>query len=272
MKTGARAESIDYKKKFSLDGKVVIITGGSGLIGRAFVEAAIQFGTIPVIVDVDQKQLNDFASALNDKGDHGFLALHADITQKKAVEGVLSETLAHFKKVDGLVNCHQYKGGCFFARFEDYSVEDWDAILASNLKGTFLTCQVIGSWMAAQGGGSIINMPSVYSLVAPNQNLYKDTAMGCPAAYSASKGGVEALSKYLAAYWGSKGVRVNMITPHGVWNNHEKQFEANFAHFLPLGRMSSNHEVAGALVYLLSDASSFVTGHNLVVDGGWTTW
>ncbi len=133
-------------------------------------------------------------------------------------------------------------------------------------------CQIIGSYMSENGGGKIVNLPSTYSVVAPNQNLYKGTNMGCPAAYSASKGGVEALSKYLASYWASKNIQVNMITPHGVWNNHEKKFEENFAKFSPMERMSYNHEVASALVYLLSDASSYVTGDNLLVEGGWTVW
>lgn len=126
--------------------------------------------------------------------------------------------------------------------------------------------------MAEKGSGSIINMPSTYSVVAPNQNLYAGTSLGCPAAYSASKGGVMALSQYLATYWADKGVRVNQITPHGVWNNHEEKFEENFSKFSPLKRMSYSHEVAGAAVFLLSDASSYVTGDNVRVDGGWTAW
>jgi NAD(P)-dependent dehydrogenase (short-subunit alcohol dehydrogenase family) len=152
------------------------------------------------------------------------------------------------------------------------SEENWDTVMEVNLKGTFLLCQVIGSLMSEQGGGSIINIPSTYSVVAPNQNLYKGPSLGCPAAYSASKGGIDALSRYLASYWGNKKVRVNMITPHGVWNNHEKQFEENFARFSPMERLSYNHEVGGALVYLLSDASSYVTGSNMLVEGGWTVW
>jgi NAD(P)-dependent dehydrogenase (short-subunit alcohol dehydrogenase family) len=126
--------------------------------------------------------------------------------------------------------------------------------------------------MANEGQGSIINIPSTYSVVAPNQNLYKGTSLGCPAAYSASKGGVDALSRYLASYWAHRNVRVNMITPHGVWNNHEEKFEENFANFSPMRRLSYNHEVASALVYLLSDASSYVTGDNMKVEGGWTVW
>jgi NAD(P)-dependent dehydrogenase (short-subunit alcohol dehydrogenase family) len=126
--------------------------------------------------------------------------------------------------------------------------------------------------MAEKGKGSIVNIPSTYSVVAPNQNLYKGTSLGCPAAYSASKGAIDALSRYLASYWAHRNVRVNMITPHGVWNNHEEQFEKNFANFSPMQRLSYNHEVAPALVYLLSDASSYVTGDNMLVEGGWTVW
>jgi NAD(P)-dependent dehydrogenase (short-subunit alcohol dehydrogenase family) len=171
-----------------------------------------------------------------------------------------------------LVNAHQNKTHLKFEPFELVQEENWDTVISVNLKGTFLTCQVLGSWMAANGAGSIVNIPSTYSVVAPNQNLYKGTALGCPVEYSASKGGVDALSRYLASYWGDKGVRVNMITPHGVWNNHEEQFEKNFAQFSPMKRMSYNHEVAGALIYLLSDASSYTTGANLLNEGGWTVW
>lgn len=267
-----RADNIDFRAKFDLGEKVVVITGGCGLIGRAFVEAVAQYGAFPVVVDINGKALTAYCAEFEERHRREALPLEADIVRRAEVERVLKAALDRFGRVDGLVNCQQYKGGNFFARFEDYTETDWDAVVETNLKGTFLTCQVIGGWMAERGRGTIVNIPSVYSLVAPNQNLYRDTAMGCPASYSASKGGVEALSKYLAAYWAQRGVRVNMITPHGVWNEHEKQFEKNFATFLPLGRMSCSHEVAGALVYLLSEASSFVTGHNLVVDGGWTVW
>jgi NAD(P)-dependent dehydrogenase (short-subunit alcohol dehydrogenase family) len=177
-----------------------------------------------------------------------------------------------FGKIDGLVCAHQNKSHLIFEPFEKVCEENWDKVMEVNLKGTFLLCQVIGSYMAQRGSGSIVNMPSTYSVVAPNQNLYEETSLGCPAAYSASKGGIDALSRYLASYWANKGVRVNMITPHGVWNHHEDQFEKNFSRFSPMQRMSYNHEVAPALIYLLSDASSYVTGSNLLVEGGWTVW
>ena len=178
-----------------------------------------------------------------------------------------SQILNRIKKINGLVNAHQNKSHLIFEKFEDLNEYNWDRVVEVNLKGTFLMCQIIGSYMSENGGGKIVNLPSTYSVVAPNQNLYKGTNLGCPAAYSASKGGVEALSKYLASYWASKNIQVNMITPHGVWNNHEKQFEENFAKFTPMERMSYNHEVASALIYLLSEASSYVTGENMLVEG-----
>ena len=264
--------AIDFRKKFDLSGKVIVITGACGLIGRAFSEACAQFGAHVVLADIPAVNPEEKAAALEKKHGRSMLGIALDVADKTSVEQLRDKVLAKFSQVNGLVNTHQNKTHNFFAKFEEYTEENWDAVVETNLKGTFLSCQVLGSWMAKNGGGSIVNIPSTYSVVAPNQNLYKGTSMGSPAAYSASKGGVMALSQYLSTYWAASGVRVNQLTPHGVWNNHEKQFEENFAKFSPLGRMSFNHEVAGALIFLLSDASSYVTGHNLMVDGGWTAW
>lgn len=263
---------IDFRKKFDLNGQVVMITGACGLVGRAFAEACAQFGAHVVLCDIEAANAPEKAAALQQKHERKMLGISVDVANKASVKAALDATLKEFGKVTGLVNGHQNKTNNFFQKFEEYDETNWDAVVETNLKGTFITCQVIGSWMAEQGNGSIINIPSTYSVVAPNQNLYKGTSLGCPAAYSASKGGVSALSQYLATYWAHRNVRVNQITPHGVWNNHEKQFEDNFANFTPMRRLSYNHEVAGALIYLLSDASSYVTGHNMLVEGGWTAW
>lgn len=265
-------EAIDFKNKFDLSSKAVIMTGGRGLIGIAFAEAAAQFGANVIIADRKESKPEEYAEGLERRHNRRMLGVSIDVAKRDDVEKLKNITLETFGKIDGLVNCHQNKTARFFAKFEDYKDEDWDAVVETNLRGTYLTCQIIGSYMAEKGSGTIVNMPSTYSVVAPNQNLYKGTSLGCPAAYSASKGGVMALSQYLAAYWADKGVRVNQITPHGVWNQHEEAFEKNFSNFSPLRRMSYNHEVAGALVFLLSDASSYVTGDNIRVDGGWTTW
>ncbi|MDQ3110638.1 MAG: SDR family oxidoreductase [Bacteroidota bacterium] len=263
---------IDFKKKFDLTGKVIIITGGCGLIGRAFAEACAQFGAHIVLADIAAAVPSEKASELEKRHNRPMLGINVDVANKDSVIALKEAAIAKFGRIDGLINGHQNKTNSFFQKFEEYTEENWDAVVETNLKGTFLTCQVIGTYLAERGEGSIINIPSTYSVVAPNQNLYKGTSLGCPAAYSASKGGVEALSQYLATYWAAKGVRVNQITPHGVWNNHEEQFEKNFANFSPLQRMSYNHEVANAAVFLLSDSASYVTGHNMLVEGGWTAW
>jgi NAD(P)-dependent dehydrogenase (short-subunit alcohol dehydrogenase family) len=266
------ATQIDFTKKFDLTGKVIVISGACGLIGRAFCEAVAQFGAHVVCADIALANPSAFAAELEKRHGRKMLGYNLNVAIKQEVEEMKTAVLAAFGKVDGLVCGHQNKSHLKFEPFETVSEENWDTVVEINLKGTFLLCQVIGSYMAEQGSGSVVNIPSTYSVVAPNQNLYKGTSLGCPAAYSASKGGVDALSRYLASYWAAKGVRVNMITPHGVWNNHEEQFEKNFANFSPMQRLSYNHEVASALVYLMSDASSYVTGDNMKVEGGWTVW
>lgn len=266
------SQEINFKNKFDLGGKVIIITGGMGLLGKAFAEACAQFGANIVLADIEKMNSEEYAKEMSKRHSREMIGVSINVGNREDVEKLKKITLEKFGKIDGLINCHQNKTAKFFAKFEEYKDEDWDAVVETNLRGTYLTCQIIGGYMAENGGGSVINMPSTYSVVAPNQNLYRGTSIGCPAAYSASKGGVMALSQYLSTYWANKGVRVNQITPHGVWNNHEEQFEKNFSELSPLKRMSYNHEVAGAAVFLLSDASSYVTGHNLMVDGGWTAW
>lgn len=264
--------AVNFKEKFDLSGKVIVISGACGLIGRAFCEAVAQFGGHVVAADIKQANPVEFATKLGQRNKVKCLGFEVEVENKQSVMELKERVLAEFGRIDGLVTGHQNKSHLIFEPFEQVSEENWDKVVEVNLKGTFLLCQVIGSYMAEKGSGSIVNIPSTYSVVAPNQNLYKGTKMGCPAAYSASKGGIDALSQYLSSYWAAKGVRVNMITPHGVWNNHEDQFEKNFANFSPLQRMSYNHEVAPALIYLLSDAASYVTGNNMLVEGGWTAW
>ena len=263
---------IDFREKFSLKGKVIIISGACGLIGRAFCEAVVQFGGNVVVADIPQAQPEKLAEDLEKRYNIKCIGIPVEVESRSSVIQLKDKTLEVFGKIDGLVCAHQNKSHLKFEPFENVCEENLDKVIEVNLKGTFLLCQVIGSYMAQRGSGSIVTMPSTYSVVAPNQNLYEGTSLGCPAAYSASKGGIDALSRYLASYWASKGVRVNMITPHGVWNNHEEQFEKNFSRFSPMKRMSYNYEVAPALIYLLSDASSYVTGSNMLVEGGWTVW
>ena len=245
-------KEINFKSLFELSDKTIIITGHKGLLGKAFYEACKQFGGNVVGYDLPEN----------------------DIMNKENIIKFKDEVIEKYGKIDGLVNCHWSKPNGFFDKVEDYNEETWDDVMDCNLKGTFMMCKIIGNQMAENDGGNIVNIASTYSVVAPNHKIYKGIKepLKSPASYAASKGGVMALSNYLSTYWADKGIRVNMITPHGIWNNHEKTFEENFSKLSPMRRLSCNYEVAGALIYLLSDASSYVTGHNLIVDGGWTAW
>lgn len=261
-----------YKEKFDLTGKVAIVTGGAGLIGSAIVEGLVEFGSNVVICDINQDKCQSLAADLQNKYKVECMGIGIDVSNKKNIELLLFEVLKKFEKVDILITAHQNKTARFFKNFYEYTEQDFDDIISVNLKGVFLCCQIIGNQMIKQGCGNIINFGSTYGVVSPNQEIYRGTTMGSPAAYSASKGGVILLTKYLATYWGEKNIRVNAISPHGVYNNHEEQFVKQFSEKSPLKRMSTRDEVVGGIIYLASDASSYVTGHNLMVDGGWTTW
>jgi NAD(P)-dependent dehydrogenase (short-subunit alcohol dehydrogenase family) len=176
-------------------------------------------------------------------------------------------------RIDVLINCHQYTPTGFRdSQAETFPDDLWHAVLDANLTGTFFTCREVGRTMIARGRGSIINFASVYGMVSSNPALYSSNSMGNPIAYSASKGGVLMMTRYLAAYWGRYGLRVNCITPHGVYRDHETTFVDSFSGMSPLRRMMRADEIVGATVFLASEASSYVTGSNLLVDGGWTAW
>lgn len=182
-------KEIDFRRKFELENKVIVITGACGLIGRAFSEACAQFGANVVLADIPAAEPEQQATSLESRYGKAALGKSVDVSDKNSVIELRDAVVRKFGKIDGLINGHQNKSHLIFEPFENVSEDNWDKVVEVNLKGTFLLCQIIGSYMAEQGSGSIINIPSTYSVVAPNQNLYKGTKMGCPAAYSASKGG-----------------------------------------------------------------------------------
>jgi NAD(P)-dependent dehydrogenase (short-subunit alcohol dehydrogenase family) len=199
-----------------------------------------------------------------------------DVTDKDSWEALLEHALAEFGRVDVLVNnagyTNQSRTANYDREFADFPLEDWNQILGVNLTGSLLGCQVVGRRMAEQREGSIINIASLYGVVSPNHRMYPGTGVSQPVAYSVSKGGVIALTRYLATLWADRGVRVNCITPGGVNNRHGEEFLSRYAVLCPMGRMARADELRGALIYLASAASAYCTGHNLVVDGGWTAW
>jgi len=254
---------------FDVNGRVVVLTGGCGLIGREMVKHFSERGAKIVIADIPSAQPEKYAAGLGG----GIQGYGVDVSQADQVAGLLKYTLAAHGRVDVLINDHQYKPAGFLeAKPETFPEELWDAVMNVNLKGTFLTCREFGRQMLAQGKGSIVNFASTYGVVSSNPALYTGNSLGNPLAYTASKGGVVMLTKYLGAYWAARGVRVNAVTPHGVWNNHEEGFVKRFSDMSPMRRLSYANEVVGAVLYLASDASSYVTGSNLLVEGGWTAW
>lgn len=254
-----------------LDGKVAIVTGGAGLLGPEFGSALAEQGAIVVLVDVSEEKVVAAAHSLTSFGGKT-LGLRADITDPASVATMVNEVLAAFGKIDILVNGAAGRTPGFFAAFEEYALSDWNAVVSANLTGTFLCCQAVGRHMKQNGGGSIINTSSIYGVVAPDQRIYEGSSINTPAVYSASKAGVVGLSRYLSTYWAKDNIRVNTITPGGVFNHQDPAFVREYETRTPMGRMGRAHELRGAIVFLASDMGSYVTGHNLIVDGGWTAW
>ncbi|GAB1351056.1 SDR family oxidoreductase [Ignavibacteriales bacterium] len=269
---------------FSLNGKVAIVTGSLGLIGRNHCRALLNAGSHLLITDMNDEECEKFASELvkiyPKSKIYGF---GADITSAADIKKLREFALEKFGTIDVLVNNAAINDkfedpAALFeqSKFENYPLELWNKSITVNVTGMFLCSQIIGKVMAERGSGSIINVASTYGIVAPNQDLYIDETgvqkFYKTPAYPVTKGAVIAFTKFLAAYWGEKGVRVNTLTPGGVENNQDEFFIKEYSKRTPLKRMAQPTDYMGALVYLASDASSYMTGANLVVDGGFTIW
>lgn len=254
---------------FDLHDRVVIVTGGAGQLGRAFTAALNGVGAKVAVIDrVPAKEIPEI------------LTLACDITDRGALERALMQVESRWETPYGLVNAAAIDSPPDAppeenGPFETYPETSFDRIMDVNVKGTFLCCQVFGGAMAKAGRGSIVNIASIYGMVSPDQSLYqyrrdRGEVFFKPVAYSASKSALYNLTRYLAAYWGAKGVRVNTLTLGGVYNNQEPAFLERYQAKVPLGRMAGAHEYNGVVQFLLSDAASYVTGSNVVVDGGFT--
>jgi NAD(P)-dependent dehydrogenase (short-subunit alcohol dehydrogenase family) len=278
---------------FSLDGRVAVVTGALGLLGKNHCRALASAGARVVVTDLDDGRCRGFAAELGaaydggrppmPPGPAGHLGVGANITAKSSVDDLRRAVVDHYGALDVLVNnaaindmFESPAAGAELSKFENYPLELWQRSLDVNVTGTFLCCQALGAEMARRGKGSIINIASTYGLVAPDQTIYQrpdgTQSFYKSAAYPATKGAVLALTRFVAAYWGHRGVRCNAISPGGVENAQDEYFVQNYAKKTPLGRMSRPTELAGALVFLAGDASSYMTGSNVVVDGGWTAW
>jgi NAD(P)-dependent dehydrogenase (short-subunit alcohol dehydrogenase family) len=260
------------KDNLRLDGKVVVLTGAAGILGRHAVEKFLACGARVCALDVSETALEKLGPS------HAqLLKLAVNVAERASLERSRATLDAHWGTADVLLNNAAAKSENFFAPFEDFPLEDWNEVMAVNLTGAMLGCQVFGAPMAARGRGAIVNTLSIYGIVAPDQriyegSLYEGRPINTPAIYSASKAGLWGLTQYLATYWGPKGVRVNAVTPGGVFSGQNETFVKNYSHRVPLGRMAEPTEIVSAMAFLASDAAAYVNGHNLVVDGGWTAW
>ena len=270
--------------QFNLSNRTAVVTGGAGLLGTEFCRTLAEAGAAAAVVDLNAEKCAAVADSLVRAG-YRALAAPTDITQPDDVKALVEKVMSTFGRLDILVNSaaldpkfdpEAAARGIAPGSFEDYPLEQWNAALNVNLTGMFLVTQACVKPMLAQGKkGSIINICSTYGLNGPDQRIYiKDGKRVAykPAYYTTTKAGVMGFTKYLAAYYAGTEIRVNALTPGGVFNNHEEYFVKNYSAKTILGRMAKKDEMNGALLFLASDASSYMTGDNVVVDGGWTAW
>jgi NAD(P)-dependent dehydrogenase (short-subunit alcohol dehydrogenase family) len=253
---------------FSLDGRLAVVTGGAGQVGGEIARGLAARGANVAIFDIAKVAQGD-----------GVQSFTVDVTDRAAIERATAELsevphiLVNAAALDSPPDAPAEEVG----PFEDYPGESFDRVMQVNVKGTLLACQVIGARMADEGRGSIVNVSSIYGMLSPVQELYdfrRDSGETFfkPIAYSVSKSALYNLTRYLATYWAKSGVRVNTLTLAGVWNGQPQEFLDAYTARMPLGRMADASEVVGPVVFLASDASSYVTGANVVVDGGWSAW
>lgn len=267
-----------------LEGRVIVITGGAGLIGPYHAAAVQAAGGVPVLVDVRADALATVTKELKSERGIDVASVTCDITDESAVVALAKDLLARLGRIDGLVNNAarnpKVEAGneSAFTRFETFPMDQWQADIAVGLTGAFLCAKVLGREMASRGSGSIINISSEYGRLAPDQRLYErpgaapDQQPVKPVSYTVVKAGLHGMTLYLSTYWAAAGVRVNTLVLGGVENGQPADFLERAASRIPLGRMARPEEFGGGLVYLLSDAASFVTGSELVVDGGKSAW
>lgn len=272
------------QEKFDLTGRVAIVTGGVGLLGTEFCRTLAEAGASVAVLDLNDASSAGTADTLTKNG-YKALGISADITKPDSVNAAVEKVLSAFGRLDILVNSaaldpkfdgNAIKKGITPGSFEDYPLDQWNAAMSVNLTGLFLMTQACVKPMLAQGKkGSIINICSTYGLNGPDQRIYiknGERVAYKPVYYTVTKAGVLGFTKYLAAYYAGTEIRVNALTPGGIFNDHEEYFEKNYSAKTILGRMAKKDEMNGALLFLASDASSYMTGNNVVVDGGWTAW
>jgi NAD(P)-dependent dehydrogenase (short-subunit alcohol dehydrogenase family) len=241
---------------FSLKGKVLVVTGGNGLLGRQIISRLRGAGATAIAADISVGNSDN--------------ELYIDITSEDSVRDVIETIVNHHGKIDGWVNNAYPRTKDWGNKVEDVAFESWRKNVDMHLNGYFICSKLILEQMKVQQHGSLINMASIYGIVAPDFTVYEGTSLTMPAAYAAIKGGIINLTRYLSAYYGPYQIRVNAVSPGGIFDNQNEIFVSNYNKKVPLRRMGDPEDVAAVTHFLLSDDAAYITGHNLVVDGGWS--
>jgi NAD(P)-dependent dehydrogenase (short-subunit alcohol dehydrogenase family) len=241
-----------------LTNKIILLTGGNGLLGKALRENLLLQGATVINADIEAQDSTDFTS------------LNCDVTKEESIKRIVELILKHYGRIDGLINNAYPRTKDWGLKFEDIPFVSWQKNIDSQLNSCFLLSQAVLAGMKENKSGSIVNIGSVYGVVGPDFSIYEGTTMTMPAAYSAIKGGLINFTRYLASYYGPYQIRINCVSPGGVFDNQPEKFVQNYNRKVPMRRMANADDIAPAVSFLLSDDASYITGQNLIIDGGWT--
>lgn len=264
-----------------LNGRVAVVTGGAGILGRQSVAALADAGASVAIVDLNELAAQEYADQIETEFSVKSIGVHCDITNKNSILEMVENVEFALGSIDVLHNNAATKGSSMeriFDPLESFTMETWREVMSVNLDGLFMVAQAVGTGMANRGKGSIIQTASIYgATMGPDQRIYEGSqyggrAINTPPVYSASKAGVHGLTLYFATYWAQNGVRVNTVTPGGIYSGQNDVFEKHYSSRVPMGRMAQDFEIASGVLFLASDASSYITGQNLHIDGGLSSW
>jgi NAD(P)-dependent dehydrogenase (short-subunit alcohol dehydrogenase family) len=269
--------SFSLHSQFDLTGRVVLITGAANILGPEFAAALAEFGAQLVLVDINEDECSHVAQKIVETYGIRAISITADVSDEQAVVVMVKQVLTAFGRIDTLINAAATKTLNYFKSLMEYNLEDWNQVMSVNLTGMFLCTKHVVPHFVERNQGNIINIASIYGMVGPDPRIYEGSwylgqPINTPPVYAASKGGVINFTRYLATTLASHNIRANCITPGGVFSGQNETFIGRYSARVPLGRMARREELRGAVLFLASDASSYVTGHNLVVDGGLTAW
>lgn len=267
-------------KLFNLNDRVIVVAGGAGQIGFSFCEILADAGATIVLADIDVEMALEKLKKITPELSKNMIPVKLDVSDPKAITQFYQEIATKFGGIYGLVNCFHFKGNTrkldtsasFFSGIETYPLEAWNLVHDINLRGTFLMIQGAIPLFKTNGKGVIVNISSTYGNVSANKSIYGDSGINSPVAYATSKAAIINLTRYTATHLAELNIRANTLSPGGVYNNQSSEFVTNYTNLTPLKRMANADDYQGAILFMMSDASEYMTGANINVDGGWTAW